>query len=419
MNKNQQNHSLYGLPAVVEHCSKCLMTNQKPHSVNEIDSKKGNAKLGMTIHADGLCDACHYSLKKTQEIDWDKRERELIKKLEMFRKSSGAYDCIVSGSGGKDSMMVSHILKYKYDMNPLTITYAPLLYSDVGLTNMQNWINVGGFDNFLFSPNGRVSGLLAREALENLFHPLQPFKFGLKQFAAKMAVKFDIELVMYGEPWAEYGSVSTNNESTPNFQRSWYVNDSKDICIGGTHIDTLIKKHDLKYNDLDCYLPLRSADLHNKKITVENLGWYIRWDPQEAYYYAVDNCGFVSDDERTDGTYGKYSSIDDKFESLHYYCHYIKFGIGRTRFDASQEIRNGHITREEGISLASRFEGEFPKRYQKDCLEFMGVTEEKFAQITDDYRSPHLWEKIGGVWRLRQELPEIQKSRKNSQASYE
>ena len=84
MNRNQQNHSMYGLPTVVEHCAKCLMTNQKPHSVNETESKKGSAKRGMTIHGDGLCDACHYSVKKSEEIDWFAREKKLIEKLENF-----------------------------------------------------------------------------------------------------------------------------------------------------------------------------------------------------------------------------------------------------------------------------------------------------------------------------------------------
>ena len=125
----------------------------------------------------------------------------------------------------------------------------------------------------------------------------------------------------------------------------------------------------------------------------------------------MENCGFVADDQRTDGTYGKYASIDDKFESLHFYCHYIKFGIGRTRFDASQEIRNGHITRDEAISLAAKFEGEFPKRYQQDCLEFMGVTEDEFASVTDAARSPHLWKKVGSDWILTQELEEIMDAR--------
>ena len=95
---------------------------------------------------------------------------------------------------------------------------------------------------------------------------------------------------------------------------------------------------------------------------------------------SVENCSFEPDTRRTDGTYGKYSSIDDKFDALHYFCHYIKFGIGRTRLDASQEIRNGHIDREEAIMLAQRFEGEFPSRYFKDCLDFLGISEKYFGK---------------------------------------
>ena len=128
---------------------------------------------------------------------------------------------------------------------------------------------------------------------------------------------------------------------------------------------------------------------------------------QSAYYYASKNCGFESDVERTDGTYGKYASIDDKFESLHYYTQYIKFMIGRTRFDASQEIRNGHIDKEEAIALAKKYEGEVPKRYLKDCLDFMGLTEKEFVDITDQFRSPHLWKKDKDKWIPIQELSEI------------
>lgn len=367
----------------------------------------GSGKKGMTIHPDGLCDACKYSARKDEGIDWADREERLKALLARYRRDDGAYDCIVSGSGGKDSVMVAHLLKYKYGMHPLTVTYAPMLYTDVGWRNLQSWINYGGFDNVLFSPNGRVSGILAREALMNLYHPIQPFKFGLKQFSVKMALRFGIDLVMYGEPWTEYGSATLNAVDSPAFDASFYINDAKDLYVAGLHLDDLKEKHGFSSNDLFPYVPLRSDDLNGRKITIETLGWYLKWDPQEAYYYAVDNCGFEPDTQRTDGTYGKYSSIDDKFESLHYYCHYIKFGIGRTRFDASQEIRNGHITREEGIALALQYEGEFPARYQQDCLDFMGLTEEEFEQRTNEARSPHLWANVDGSWVLRQELPEL------------
>jgi N-acetyl sugar amidotransferase len=402
------NLSLYGLPETVEHCSNCLMTNQKPHSMNESANQAGAGKTGMKVHEDGLCDACHYSQTKDEGIDWERREEMLWQRLEPFRRDDGRYDCIISGSGGKDSMMTAHLLKYKYGMNPLTVTYAPMLYTGIGWDNMQAWINEGGFDNILFSPNGKVSGILGREALDNLFHPIQPFKFGLKLFAVKMAMRFGIDLVMYGEPWTEYGSATLKGADSPAFDANFYINDSDEVYIAGLSTGVLKEKHGFSNNDLYPYMPIRSEDLSDKKILIELLGWYVKWDPQEAYYYAVENCGFKPDTHRTDGTYGKYASIDDKFESLHYYCHYIKYGIGRTRFDASQEIRNGHITRAEGIALAKKYEGEFPARDFKACLDFLGISEEHFYRIVDEARSPHLWENKGGTWVRKQELPELQ-----------
>ena len=46
----------------------------------------------------------------------------------------------------------------------------------------------------------------------------------------------------------------------------------------------------------------------------------------------------------------------------------IKFGIGRATYDASQEVRSGDITREEGIALVRKFDGEFPKKYFSEFL---------------------------------------------------
>ena len=57
--------------------------------------------------------------------------------------------------------------------------------------------------------------------------------------------------------------------------------------------------------------------------------------------------GFKPNTERTEGSYSKYSSIDDKIDNFHYYTLLIKFGIGRATSDAAQEIRNNKITREE------------------------------------------------------------------------
>ena len=78
-----------------------------------------------------------------------KREKELIELCKKHKRKSG-YDVVIPGSGGKDSGYTAHILKYKYGLNPLTVTWAPHLYTEIGRKNFDNWIKIGGFDNILF-----------------------------------------------------------------------------------------------------------------------------------------------------------------------------------------------------------------------------------------------------------------------------
>jgi len=132
------------------------------------------------------------------------------------------------------------------------------------------------------------------------------------------------------------------------------------------------------------------------------LGYYLKWDPQEAYYYSSEHNGFSANTERTEGTYSKYSSIDDKIDNFHYYTTLIKFGIGRATYDAAQEIRNGKITRDEGVALVRKFDQEFPKKYFHEFLEYIEISENEFQETVDKFRSPHIWGKDQkGEWKLK------------------
>ena len=104
---------------------------------------------------------------------------------------------------------------------------------------------------------------------------------------------------------------------------------------------------------------------------MQYLGYYLPWHPQECYYYAVEHGGFRAAPERTAGTYSKYSSIDDKIDDLHYYTTFIKFGIGRATYDASQEVRNGDITRDEAVRLIRRYDGEYSDRFEQDNFAYL------------------------------------------------
>ena len=129
--------------------------------------------------------------------------------------------------------------------------------------------------------------------------------------------------------------------------------------------------HKLNKKSLEVFLPAPFEDIEKTKIEVHYLGYYLRWVPQESYYYAVENLGFKPRPFRSAGTYAKYHSIDDKMDDLHFYTTFIKFGIGRATYDVFQEIRNDHLSIEEGKKLIKKYDGEFPKRYFKDILNYL------------------------------------------------
>lgn len=409
----------YGLPAEVKFCKTCVISNQRPNATIEYQHIASSKKQTINFDEAGVCDACRVAEKKKQ-IDWQEREHKLIELCDRFRKNDGSYDCLVPGSGGKDSFYAAHILKFKYKMHPLTVTWSPHIYTPWGWKNFQSWINAG-FDNILFTPNGRGHRLLTRLAIDNLFHPFQPFIFGQKSLAPKMALIHKIPLVFYGEHEAEYGNPLADIEKARRDRSYFTAEDNSKIFLGGVSIKKLKEHYGMEENDLQPYMPVDPRDLEENKIEIHYLGYYLKWHPQGCYYYAAEHGGFQTSPERTPGTYSKYNSIDDKIDDFHYYTTYIKFGIGRATYDASQEIRSGDITREEGMALVKRFDGEFPERFAEEIFKYLSITAKEFPEasnmfeqpimtrdyfmkLADQFRSPHLWQKESGEWKLRYQV---------------
>ena len=393
--------ALFGLPNQVRYCSRCVISNQRPRSTVEFLADKNEIKSTIDFGEDGVCEACRFSDTKDQDIDWGLREIELQKLLASSKKSGG-YDVVVPGSGGKDSAFTAHILKYKYGMNPLTVTWAPHLYTEIGRKNFENWITVGGLDNILFTPNGSLHRHLTKLAFKNLLHPFQPFIVGQRIIGPLIAAKFGIPLVMYGENQAEYGNRSSENTS-PIMDEKFFRESSKNsVRLGGETIQDILSDTNFLLDDFSPYIGIPGSEIAEKAIKVHYLGYYLKWDPQECFYYAVENTGFIPNPERTEGSYSKYSSLDDKIDPFHYYTTFIKFGLGRASYDAAQEIRNDKITRQEGVRLVRKFDSEFPERYFGEFLDYIDITASDFMETVDKFRSPHLWQKTeGGGWSLR------------------
>lgn len=412
----------YGLPEQVSYCRMCVISNQRPNSAVEFKHTTDSKKLTIHIDAEGICDACKVAISK-KKIDWLEREQQLLELCNRHRSKDGSYDCIVPGSGGKDSFYAAHMLKYKYGMHPLTVTWSPHIYTDWGWRNFERWIHAG-FDNFLCTPNGRVHRLLTRLAVENLFHPFQPFILGQKSLAPKMALLHKIPLVFYGENEVEYGNPIADGNSAKRDFSYFSAADKSQIFLGGTPVTELKENFGLVENDLLPYFPANPEHLEALKVEVHYLGHYLKWHPQSCYYYAVENGGFEASPERTPGTYSKYNSIDDRIDDFHYYTTLIKFGIGRATYDAAQEIRSGDILREEGVALVKRFDGEYPVRFAEEIFRYLSLPTQEFPvaslmfeqplmdteyfmNLANDFRSPHLWHYVDGEWKLRHQVRDL------------
>src|SRR3989344_2335129 len=146
-------------PKKVVFCTRCVLSNQRPK---------------VTFDKNGVCSACQYAYKKYHEIDWKKRGKELGQLCDRYRSKDNSYDVIVPSSGGKDSGITAGKLKYEYGMHPLTITWAPFIYTDMGWKNYVNFKD-SGFDNILGFPNGKLHRKLARATFELKGDPFEPF----------------------------------------------------------------------------------------------------------------------------------------------------------------------------------------------------------------------------------------------------
>ena len=372
----------YDVPKEIKYCTRCVNSNQRPR---------------ITFDENGVCSACNFADFKNDVIDWGKRDKELEELCNKHRRNDGSYDVIVPSSGGKDSALVAHMLKFKYNMNPLTVTWAPHLYTDIGFENHQEHIHTGDLSNILVTPPGVAHRKLTKLAFENLGDPFLPFIFGQNNMPLQMAEKFNIPLVFYGEnSEVEYGG---NMKDAYIPTRDWEKKNTN-ILMSGMPPEKFLE-YDVTEKDLYPYIPPSNEKLKELKLEIHYFGYYHKWIPQENYYYCVENTGFKANRVRSEGTYSKYASLDDKLDGFHYYLMFIKFGFGRATSDAAHEVRDLHITREEAQALVGRFDGEFPENHFQTFLTYCDITEEQFWSVVDSWRADHVWKNIDGSWYLR------------------
>mgnify|MGYP001574045248 CR=1 FL=1 len=385
----------------VRFCKKCVVSNQRPLIV---------------IDDEGVCSACRFREYEWDRVDWKARGIELEQLCDRFRSKNGDYDVVVPTSGGKDSGFVASMLRDRYGMHPLCACFAPFRRTEIGQRNFDAFKSAG-FTVIEGHPNEQLHRKLARLYFEHHGDAWGPFGLGQMVWPHQVASLYNIGLVMYGEN----GQAAYSGDRRVWDLRGMPTSLWAEQYHKGSTIDEMVE-FGQRHKDYLRLTPFPSQDLDFYRVpqggwyvTDENgprsgliemhwMSYYQRWTPQESYYYACEHTGFTANPERSEGTYSKYASLDDKTDGFHFYLAFIKFGIGRCVSDASHEVRDRHLLREEAISLVYRYDGEFPARYFAAFLSYLDITENHFWEVVDAWRPPHLWVKEEGRWLLKHQV---------------
>jgi N-acetyl sugar amidotransferase len=344
---------------------------------------------------EGVCNACLNAEGKKQ-IDWDRRKEEFLELTERFRPREGLYDCIVPWSGGKDSSSIAYKLKFEFGLNPLLVTFSPLVPNEVGVHNREALISIG-FDHIMVRPNKRISRHLARRFFTERGNPKVHWDAGVNAAPMQIAAKFKIPLVFYAEHGeSEYGGRVLSEEH----KKMRDLTEVLEHQIGDDPANWV--DDEVTEKDLAPYLYPDPGEVEQVGVKALYFTYFFPWNVVENYRFIGSKMDFhTAENGRTDGTFTNFDSLDDKIDNVYYYLQYSKFGFGRATRDAARQIQFGHITRDEALDLVRQYDDEFPTTFFRETLDFLGMTEREFTETVDLHRNDEIWKFEGNRWKLR------------------
>lgn len=357
-------------------CSTCLNMSTRPR---------------ITFDSHGRCNACQWAEEK-KTLDWSVRQKELNEVLNHHRSKDGSFDCVVPVSGGKDGSYVAYQLKHNYGMHPLTVTVTPALSLELGNQNLKNFI-ASGFDHIQVSAAGDVLRTLNKFGFIHKGFPYFGWLIAIETVPLKIAAKFNLSLIFYGEEGeTEYGgSTALKNVAFHdiNFMRDVYLEGGQDLVF---------KEAGLTDDALVFFRFPTQSEVGDNQLKITHWSYFENWDPYRNFLLAKEKCGLVESPNTNSGTFTNFAQNDQALYSLHAYMMYLKFGFGRATQDAGIEIRRGAMDRDQAINLVRLFDGKYPEEFIGLYLDYYQMSQHEFDATIERWVNKGLFELKNGRW---------------------
>lgn len=354
----------------MRYCKLCVMPDTKPD---------------LSFDSEGVCDACR-SAQWKETFDWKQREKEFIQLVKEYKSKDGMYyDCILPVSGGKDSHYQVYMAK-KYGLNPLCVHFEPSMPTELGKKNLMNLRTAFGVDVISWLKNPVIYRKLCIEGFKRVGDPEWPNHLGIFTVPVKMAVKFKIPLILWGEnTQLEYGG--------PKKAREQVIFDKRYLFEYGGLLGNRLEDmacDDIPYKELRGLFYPSEDELKKAHIRGVFLGYYFKWDARPQTDFMIKH-GFSTKGSAVEGTYTDYENLDCESSAIHDYMKYPKYGFGRTTDHACLDVRNGRITRQEAVALVNRYDGAFPWYGARKMMEYLGMDEKELISIMDSFTNKNIF----------------------------
>ncbi|TCS70134.1 N-acetyl sugar amidotransferase [Sulfuritortus calidifontis] len=374
----------------MEYCSRCLYpANAKPTIIFDEE--------------DGVCSGCNYHASRESRlanIDWDERERMFARICEeakrLAKERGNPYDCIVPVSGGKDSHYQVWLLKERYGMTPLLVTFNHAFNSPIGDRNLANLVEKSGCEHIRQTAGLDSVRRLSLHMLKTVGDLTWHYHAGIRTLPFRVAVEKNIPLIVWGEHgFAELTGIVTL-EDFVEFTK-WT---RKEHDMRGIEAHELIGKGGITASDIAPYVFPTDEEIERVGVRGIYMSNFFKWDAKFQVETVMRQWDFSPVSYERDRTFNLYAKVEDHANDVHDYLKFLKFGYGRATDDASMEIRHGRMTREEGIEQVRHYDAREPRTLAFYC-ELMGISVDEFYRIIEPMRDPAIWEKVNGDWRMK------------------
>lgn len=335
----------------------------------------------ITFDAEGVCNVCRQVEFKQEQIDWDDRQEQLRDLIETYR-GKHLYDCVVPYSGGKDSTFTLWYLVTQFKLKPLVVSFDHGFYRPNHLENVEKTVKALGVDYHRFRPNWTVVQKLMLEALERKGDFCWHCHTGIFSYPMQVAVRFEVPLLFWGEPSAEYTSYYGYDQGVEEVDERRF---NRFVNLGITAEDMVgMLGDDVEPRDLEPFAYPKMKDLRRVGVRSVCLGSFIPWDVKKHVDIIKRELGWSEDTvEGVPDGYG-YEKIECAMQGVRDYIKYLKRGYGRTAHLASIDIRNGRLDREAAAELIQSADGKRPASLDV-FLEYVGINEERFMEIVSKH----------------------------------